>query len=120
MGTILAASIVQSTKDTNAHRTMPVLQFAQLSVETDSNTELRSAIIGKKLVAQTAKFKMGTPALEILASYPNVYPSKCGDMIKAGQEKCDNGNKAGCTNCQIDSGYACKLATNGGSYCYKV
>ena len=55
---------------------MSVFQSAKSSAETDSSSELRSAIMANKLVAFIVKLKMDTPALEILASYQNVryYP----------------------------------------------
>ena len=39
---------------------------------------------------------------------PSVCSIKCGDNVRADNEKCDNGGKVGCkTNCLPDIGYTC-------------
>ena len=43
---------------------------------------------------------------------------RCGDGILGGFEKCDNGNKLGCSiNCKIDIGYTCIGTVGARSFC---
>lgn len=45
--------------------------------------------------------------------------AKCGDGILEFGEECDNGNKPGCQNCRIMSGYSCFGNLGGTSICGK-
>ncbi len=45
----------------------------------------------------------------------------CGDGILGLGEKCDNGNKPGCsTNCQLDPGYSCTNKFGVASVCNEI